>query len=266
MRDREYTVEKPAGVFRIAVLGSSIDMGWGVGTEETYVNLLEDWLNAHAARRGLARRFEVLNFAVAAYSPLQRLEAFRRKAVAFQPDLVLYSATMLDTRLIEIHLCDLLQRTSTCPTTSSARRSPTPGSPATTSGREPDGQLVNKEAIKKKLRPHYWALYDADPRRCWPPIAGALGVPLACVIIPRVGKADAPDAPRRAGRPAARDRGPPRDPAVRPVGHLRPGRPVQARDRRLGRPPQRPGPSPAVPAPWPATWSRTRRCTRPCFR
>ena len=52
LRDREYAVEKPAGVFRIAVLGSSIDMGWGVGTEETYVNLLEDWLNAHAAQPG----------------------------------------------------------------------------------------------------------------------------------------------------------------------------------------------------------------------
>src|SRR5262249_718693 len=76
MRDREYDVEKPDGVFRVAVLGSSIDMGWGIGTEETYVNLLEDWLNAHAAKRGSARRFEVLNFAVAAYSPLQRFESY----------------------------------------------------------------------------------------------------------------------------------------------------------------------------------------------
>ena len=30
------------------------------------------------------RRFEVLNFAVAAYSPLQRLETLRRKVLAFQ--------------------------------------------------------------------------------------------------------------------------------------------------------------------------------------
>ena len=50
----DYAVEKPAGTFRIAVLGSSMDMGWGVGTDETYVNRLEDWLNAHAARLGLA--------------------------------------------------------------------------------------------------------------------------------------------------------------------------------------------------------------------
>ena len=52
MRDRVYAVAKPAGTFRIAVLGSSMDMGWGVGTDETYVNLLEDWLNLHAERRG----------------------------------------------------------------------------------------------------------------------------------------------------------------------------------------------------------------------
>ncbi len=50
MRDRDYPVEKPEGVFRVAVLGSSMDMGWGIGTEETYVNLLEDWLNERAAR------------------------------------------------------------------------------------------------------------------------------------------------------------------------------------------------------------------------
>ncbi len=109
LRDREYSVSKPPGVFRIVLLGSSMDMGWGVGTDETYDNQFEDWLNAHAAKHGLRRRFEVLNFAVAAYSPLHRLETFERKVKAFQPDLVLYSATRLDTRLLEIHLVSMLQ-------------------------------------------------------------------------------------------------------------------------------------------------------------
>ena len=130
-RPRVHGREARRAIFRIAVLGSSIDMGWGVGTEETYVNLLEDWLNAHAARRGLARRFEVLNFAVAAYSPMQRLEAFRRKArgVRARPGDLLGD----DAR----HPADgdpplrpVPAPTSTCPTTSSARRSPTPGSTA----------------------------------------------------------------------------------------------------------------------------------------
>src|SRR5215211_5756634 len=109
MRDRPYSLEKPPETFRIAVLGSSIDMGWGVGVDSMYVSRLEDWLNSHAAKRGLSRRFEVLNFAVAAYSPMQRLESFRRKAAPFHPDLVLYSATMLDVRLMEIHICDMFE-------------------------------------------------------------------------------------------------------------------------------------------------------------
>ena len=56
------------------------------------------------------RRFEVLNFAVAAYSPMQRLETLKRKVLAFHPDLVIYSATTLDVRLMEIHLCDMLRK------------------------------------------------------------------------------------------------------------------------------------------------------------
>jgi hypothetical protein len=191
LRDREYTLVKPPGVFRIAVLGSSIDMGWGIGTEDTYVNLLEDWLNEHATRRGLARRFEVLNFAVAAYSPMQRHEAFHRKAVKFAPDLVLYSATLLDTRLIEIYLCDLLQ--SNVDVHYDFFRSALAEAKIQVDElrREPDGKLAEKTAIKARIRPRYWEFYDqtigllaADCR--------ALEIPLACMIIPRVGKADSP--------------------------------------------------------------------------
>ena len=71
MHDDPVTLEKPAGTFRIAVLGSSIDMGWGVKHQDTYINQLESWLNSHSARLGLVspRRFEVLNFGVAGLQP-----------------------------------------------------------------------------------------------------------------------------------------------------------------------------------------------------
>ena len=36
MHSPEVTIEKPPGTFRIAVLGASMDMGWGVGYQETY--------------------------------------------------------------------------------------------------------------------------------------------------------------------------------------------------------------------------------------
>jgi hypothetical protein len=50
---------------------------------------------------------------------------------------------------------------------------------------------VNKEVVKKKLRPFYWPIYDATLGELADECR-ASGVPLACVIIPRVGKIDAP--------------------------------------------------------------------------
>ena len=203
MRDREYSAEKTPGTFRIAVLGSSMDMGWGIGTEETYVNLLEDWLNAYAAKHHLARRFEVLNFAVAAYSPLQRLESYRRKARAFQPDMVIYSATMLDTRLMEIHLCDLFRGHCDLGFDFVREAVVTAGLSAEDLRTDSEDRLVYKDVVKQKLRDKYWPIYDET--------LGELAaecrsdnVLLACMIIPRVGKADAPAA---RAEPVARIKG-----------------------------------------------------------
>ena len=193
LRDDPYTVRKPPGTFRIVVLGSSIDMGWGLADGESYVDLLEHWLNDHARVLGSPRRFEVLNFAVAAYSPMQRLEAYRRKAAALDPDLVLYSATLLDTRLLEIHLCDLLQQRIDPKYDFVRKAIADAGITRAELVLGPEDRLIGKEAIKRKLRPSYWPLLDAT--------IGALAedcrsaaVPLACVLVPRVGKADAPEA------------------------------------------------------------------------
>jgi hypothetical protein len=192
MRDREYDEAKPPGVLRIALLGASMDMGWGVGDAETYENRLEDWLNAHARRRGLARRFEVMNWSMAAYSPLHRLETFRRKTVHFEPDLILFSATLLDPRLLEIHLCGLLQdRIDPGPYDLVPRTLATAGLVEGELSRNSEGGLVDRDAVKLKLRPHLWRGIDE--------IVGRLatecrshGVPLAGIIIPRAGDSDMP--------------------------------------------------------------------------
>ena len=85
MHDDPVNVTKSDGTFRIAVLGSSIEMGWGVKHQDTYINQLEEWLNMHSVRLGLVppRRFEVLNFGVAAYSPMQRLETLATRSCNF---------------------------------------------------------------------------------------------------------------------------------------------------------------------------------------
>lgn len=194
----ERTIDKPPGTWRIAALGSSMDMGWGVSNRESYASRLETWLNSHAQlhrpdRSRPLRDFQVLNFAVAAYSPLQRLDSYIRKARPFKPDLVLYSATMLDLRLMEIHLCDLLRARVDLKydflRETMAQAKITDDDLAL----DETGKLIFKERIKAKLEPFYWSIYDSTirtlAREC-----RADGTTLAFVIIPRVGKADAPDA------------------------------------------------------------------------
>jgi hypothetical protein len=193
MHSAEVSIEKPPRTFRIAVLGASMDMGWGVAYQETYTHRLEQWLNQHASRQGIDsdRRFEVLNFAVAAYSPLQRLETLRRKVLAFQPDMVIYSATMLDLRLMEIHLCDALRTRADLTYDFVGKILDRAGVSPEESRLDSEGKLVFKEQLKAKLRSYYWELYD-ETLGVLASECRAANIPVIVVIIPRVGKADAP--------------------------------------------------------------------------
>jgi hypothetical protein len=86
-RDRERPVAKPAGVFRIAVLGDSYAEAMQVDLEETFVALLEQRLNACKAFG--AKTVEVLNFGASGYGTAQELLTFRHFAAGYAPDLVL---------------------------------------------------------------------------------------------------------------------------------------------------------------------------------
>ena len=227
-------------------------MGWGVKHQDTYINQLEEWLNSHSVRLGLVppRRFEVLNFGVAAYSPMQRLETLRDKVMAFQPDLVIYAATTLDIRLMEIHLCDMLRKNVDLKYDFLQKA-------VALAAVEPDdlrvdseGEMINKSRLKRKLRPFYWGLYDktmeAIAAEC-----RAAGVPLAMAIIPRVGKSDFPAAraePVARLKAIASHQGLTVFDLSDAFDSFDPG---DDRDRRLGRPSQRDWPSPLVPGPRP---------------
>jgi hypothetical protein len=195
MHDDPVDVEKSDGTFRIAVLGSSIEMGWGVKHQDTYINQLEEWLNMHSARLGLTspRRYEVLNFGVAAYSPMQRLEALRDKVLRFRPDLVIYSATTLDIRLMEIHLCDMMRKNVDLKYDFLHEMAELAAVERDDLRVNSDGEMVNKARLKRKLRPFYWGLYDKTMEAIAADCRVA-GVPLVVAIIPRVGKSDLPPA------------------------------------------------------------------------
>ncbi len=92
MRDKPYTKEKPAGVKRIGLIGSSHTMGWGIGDAEVCDVLAEDRLNAEGMP------YELLNFSVNGYDPIQKA--------------IVLDSTMLDFNLDAVYIfCHRIEKT-----------------------------------------------------------------------------------------------------------------------------------------------------------
>ncbi len=91
MRDRaDRTQQKPAGACRIAVVGSSVVMGYGVADDETFPRVLEERFNA--GRGEGAPRIEFLNFGTGRSYVIQRRALIERRVFAFEPDTIYYVA------------------------------------------------------------------------------------------------------------------------------------------------------------------------------
>lgn len=97
MRDREYERAKLPGTFRIAVAGASTTMGWAVGDEDTFENMVETRLNRERSGPASHARYELLNFSVPGFVPPQYLGDLDR-ALDFQPDA--YLLTTQDNDLV----------------------------------------------------------------------------------------------------------------------------------------------------------------------
>lgn len=91
MRDQDYEALPAAGTFRVAVLGASSVMGWGVGDGETFEALLEARLNGEWAGGGIDR-YELLNMGIPGHQPPQQLVVHER-ALAMRPAAVMFIAT-----------------------------------------------------------------------------------------------------------------------------------------------------------------------------
>lgn len=89
MRDRDYDLVKAPGTCRIAVIGTSHEMGYGVENSEIFDPLLEERLNREHAGKSW-QRYEILNFAVNAYSPLSQVEVMHKKVSPFRPDVLFF--------------------------------------------------------------------------------------------------------------------------------------------------------------------------------
>jgi hypothetical protein len=86
-RDREHSFEKPAGVYRIAVLGDSYAEAMQVPLEQAFWSLLPGQLGRCGFAPG--REIEAINFGVSGYGTAQELVTLRERAWRYAPDLVL---------------------------------------------------------------------------------------------------------------------------------------------------------------------------------
>jgi hypothetical protein len=86
-RDRERTLDKPDGVFRVAVLGDEQAEAMQVELDETWWSQLGRELDGCSVAGG--RSVEVMNFGVTGYGTAQELVMLETVALRYQPDLVL---------------------------------------------------------------------------------------------------------------------------------------------------------------------------------
>ncbi len=89
LRDVERARAKPPGVVRAALVGSSFSMPAGVALEDAWHHVAERMLDA----RRPGTRHEIVNFAVGGYNARQNLAVLADKALAYEPDLVIFELT-----------------------------------------------------------------------------------------------------------------------------------------------------------------------------
>jgi hypothetical protein len=180
MRDREYAVDKPAGTFRIAMVGDSIAAGWGVNVDHRFESILERQWDERSRRAG-GPAVEVIDTAVPGHAPGQRWHHFQRVGWPMRPDLVICESTEADLGWDERRLRYVLAR-------GQGFGSPLYRDVLADSGVEPGW---SPDEYKHALHPHHREVL-AGAYRAMAADGAARGVPIVWVLIPRVGQPSDP--------------------------------------------------------------------------
>jgi hypothetical protein len=94
-RGRDLSVAKPAGTYRILMLGDSFTMGKGVEDDQTFSFVLEQSLGQRMGECG-GPAIEVINGGVDSYAPVLSLIALKRDLQPLEPDLVVLNLDVSD--------------------------------------------------------------------------------------------------------------------------------------------------------------------------
>jgi len=109
MRDQDYEATPPPNTKRMVVMGASLPMGAGVEDVDVFEAQLERRLNQLRSDDG-SPRWEILNFAVAAYTLLEQPSVLENRALKFRPNVLLYVAHSDEKRRLVRHLIEAANR------------------------------------------------------------------------------------------------------------------------------------------------------------
>jgi lysophospholipase L1-like esterase len=97
LRDRDFEIPKPEGVFRALVLGDSVTYGVRVAPERAYPKVLERRL------RALRPDLEVVNAGVTGFTPWNALHFYLEEGRRFEADLVVLTLCLNDVADPQLH-------------------------------------------------------------------------------------------------------------------------------------------------------------------
>ena len=89
MRDKDYEKKPAPGILRIAMVGGSPEVNREVMNKDLWEAVLEDHLNQENDHKTY-KQYEILNFAAATHTALQRLAMLENRVFEFQPDILFY--------------------------------------------------------------------------------------------------------------------------------------------------------------------------------
>ena len=85
MRDKEYSLQKPANTYRFVLLGASYELGAGI--DKNYESITEELLNDK-----YKKPIEILNYSVGGYQLLDGVYNVQHDVFKYNPDAVIYTA------------------------------------------------------------------------------------------------------------------------------------------------------------------------------
>ena len=168
-RDVEWKDQPEPGVVRIAIVGASYEVGFGVAEQDAYPRLLERLLNEKAAP---GVRYEIINTSVTGYTPLDTAAAIDQ-VLSFSPRLIIVPAHA-DVNLILRRLTSKRERFGTPDAKVALMPEPLRGLVEEGKRASPAGQRQAARAIKNRS---YKMICGAGAER---------GVPVVWALIPPV--------------------------------------------------------------------------------